>query len=67
MGCPEIRCPLSGSIQDQKLLLDENGLCNYRTDAARAQESGTSSDDMDEKDDKIAHLFIITKPRIAWS
>ena len=67
IGCPQIRCPLSGSIQDQKLLPDENGLCDYRTDAARARESGTSNDDMDEKDDKIAHLLMIAKPGMAWS
>jgi hypothetical protein len=27
---------------------------------------GKRGDDMDEKDDKIAHLLIITKPGIAW-
>jgi hypothetical protein len=29
------------------------------------QEPGKGNDDMDEKDDKIAHLLIITKPGIA--
>jgi len=48
------------------LLLDENGLGDYGTDAARTQESGKSSDDMDEKDGEIAHLLIVTKPGIAW-
>jgi hypothetical protein len=48
------------------LLLDENGLGDHRTEAARTQESGKSSDDMDEKDDEIAHLRIITKHGIAW-
>jgi hypothetical protein len=40
-------------------LLKKNGLGDYRTDAARTQESGTSSDNVDEKDDKIAHLGIL--------
>jgi hypothetical protein len=47
------------------LLLDENCLGDNGTDAARTQESGKSSDDMDEKDDGIAHLLIIAKPGIA--
>ena len=50
------------------MLLDENGFGDHETEAARIQESGKSisSDDMDEKDDEIAHLLIITKPGIAW-
>jgi hypothetical protein len=32
---------------------------------ARTQESGKINDDMDEKDDEIAHLLIVTKPGIA--
>jgi hypothetical protein len=34
--------------------------------AAQTQESGKSSDDMDENDDEIAHLRIIAKHGIAW-
>ena len=48
------------------MLLDENGLGDYGTNASRTQESDKSSDDMDEKDDEIAHLLIVTKPGIAW-
>jgi hypothetical protein len=45
-------------------LLDENRLGDYRADAARTQESGKSSDDVDEKDDEIAHLGILAgKPK----
>jgi hypothetical protein len=47
------------------LLFDENGLGCHGTDAARAQEAGKRGDDMDEKDDEIAHFIIITKPGIA--
>jgi len=43
------------------LLLDENGLGDHRTDAARTQESGKSSDSMNEKDDEFAHLSILAK------
>jgi hypothetical protein len=32
------------------------------TEAARTQESGKRSDDMDEKDDEIAHLLVVTNP-----
>ena len=64
---PEIRRPLSGSIQDEQLLLEEYGLGDYGTDAARSQESGISGDDMDEKDDEITHFLIIAKPGIALS
>ena len=47
------------TIENQELLLDENGLGDHRTDAARTQESGERSDDMDEKEDEIAHLSIL--------
>jgi len=47
------------------LLLDENGLGIHRTDAARTQESGERSDDMDEKDDEIVRLTIIARTAIA--
>jgi len=42
-------------------LLDKTGLRDHRTDAARTPESGKSSDDMDEKDDEIAHLSILVR------
>jgi len=43
------------------LLLDQNGLGDHRTDAARTQESEQSSHDMDEKDNEIAHLSILAR------
>ena len=49
--------PLPRTIEDKELLLDKNGLGGHRTDAARTQESGKSSYDMDEKDVEIAHLI----------
>ena len=64
---PEIRRPLSGSIQDQELLLEENGVRDHGANATRTHESGISGDDMDEKDDEITHFLIIAKPGIALS
>ena len=43
------------------MLLDENGLGDHRTDAARTQESGKSSEGMNEKDDELAHLSILAR------
>jgi len=43
------------------LLLDENGLSDDRTNATWTQESGECSDDMNEKDDEIAHLTILAR------
>ena len=47
------------------IVATDNGLGDYRTKAARTQESGKSSDCMDEEDDQIAHFLIIPKPGIA--
>ena len=54
---------MTRSIEDQELLLDENGFSDDRTDATWTQEPGERSDDMNEKDDEIAHLTIL--PRTA--
>jgi hypothetical protein len=45
-------------------LLDENGLSDDRTDAARTQEPGKCSNDMEEQDDEIAHLSILARTAI---
>ena len=50
-----------GAIHDQELMLDENGFSDDRTDATWTQESGECSDDMNEKDDELAHLTILTR------
>jgi hypothetical protein len=42
-------------------VLEENGLGDYGTDAARTQESSKRSEDMKEEDDKITHFVILTK------
>jgi hypothetical protein len=46
------------------LLFDENGLGDDRTDAARTQEAGERSDDMDEKNEEIGHLSILARTAI---
>ena len=43
------RHTLPRTIEDQELLLDENGFSDDRTNAARTQVSGERSDDMNEK------------------
>ena len=43
------------------MLLNENGLGDHRTDAARPQESGNRSNDVDEKDDEIAHFTMLAR------
>ena len=45
--------------EDQQLMLDEDGLSNYGTGAARTRKSGEGRDEMDEKDHEIAHFRIL--------
>ena len=60
---------MPGTIQDQELSLDENGLGDHGTDPARTQESRKRNDNMDEKDDQIAHLSIVARTgnAVDWS
>ena len=51
---------MTRSIEDQELLLDENGFSDHRTNAT-SQEWGGRSDDMDEKADEIADGSILTR------
>jgi hypothetical protein len=50
----EIGRPVTGAIEDQQLMFNEEGLGNYGTDAARTRKSGDGRDEMDEKDHEIA-------------
>ena len=43
-------------------MFDEHGLRNYGTNPTRSGQSSKSNDEMNEKDDKIAHLGIVSKP-----
>ena len=48
-------------------MFDQNRFRNYRTNAARPSESSKSNDEMNEKDDKITHLGIVSKPQNVWN
>ncbi|HEY6290094.1 MAG TPA: hypothetical protein VI455_00830 [Terriglobia bacterium] len=57
----EIGSAAAGAIEDQQLMLDEERLGNYGTDAARTRQSGEGGDEMDEKDHEIAHSRIVAR------
>ena len=57
----EIGGALAGTVEDQELMFDEEGLGNYGTDAAWHRQSGDGRDEMDEKDRKIAHFRIVAR------
>jgi hypothetical protein len=59
IGCPETGRSLMGSIQDQHLMLDQDGFRDHGTDAARAQKPGTRSEGMNEKQEEMAHRSIV--------
>ena len=46
---------LPGAIQDQELMLEQKRLGNDGTGTARSEQASQGSDEMDEKDDQIAH------------
>ena len=48
-----------GAIHDQELVLEEERLRNYGTGAARSEQAGQGSDEVDEKNDQIAHHRIV--------
>lgn len=62
IGSAKIGCSLPGSIEDEELMFDENGLGDDGTDATGPQEPGEGGKDMDEKDENVAHVGIIAKP-----
>jgi hypothetical protein len=50
---------VSGAIQDQELMLEQKRLGNDGTGTARSEQASQGSDEMDEKDDQIAHHRIL--------
>jgi hypothetical protein len=42
-------------------MLNENGLGDHRTNSTRTAESRKCNDNMDEKDNEIAHLSIVAR------
>jgi hypothetical protein len=57
----EVGSSVSGTIEDQQLMFDEDGLGNYRTDAARLRQSGDGGDEVDENDHEIAHFRMVAR------
>ena len=64
IGCPKLGRPLSGSIQYQELLLDENGRRDDGADAARTHKSGKGGNDMGKKNEEIAHPKLVARSAI---
>ena len=48
------------------MVLDKNRLRDDRTHASGNKQASERHDQMNEKDNQIAHLLILTKPGIAW-
>jgi hypothetical protein len=59
----KMRSALARAIEDLQLMFDENGLGNYGTDAARTRKSRDGGEEMDEKDQEIAHFRILARNR----
>jgi hypothetical protein len=54
---------MARAIEDQQLMFNENGLGNHGTDAARTRKSGDGGEEMDEKDQEIAHFRMVARNR----
>jgi hypothetical protein len=61
----EIRRPLSGTIEDQQLVLDEHGFGHHGTRAAGTDEPGDCRQQMQKKHGEIAHRTILARSRHA--
>jgi hypothetical protein len=55
----EIRCPVTATIQDHQLVLQEKGFGHNCTTAARSHQSRDSNNQVDEQDGEITHCAII--------
>jgi hypothetical protein len=49
---------LPGAIQDQELMLEQKRLGNDGTGTVRSEQASQGSDEMDEKDNQIAHRIL---------
>jgi hypothetical protein len=52
------RCAPAAAIHDQKLMFNENGLGEDRTQAAGTDEPENCGDEMDQENNEIAHVRI---------
>ena len=50
---------LAGAIENQQLVLDQDGLGHHRTAAARTGEPGDGRQQMQKQDNQVAHAVII--------
>ena len=57
----EVGSAVAGALENQQLMFDEEGLGQDGTDAARACQSGEGGDEMDEKDDEMAHVRMVAR------
>jgi hypothetical protein len=52
----------SASVEDQQLMTEQDGFGQEGTDSARPGHSDQGDDQMNEKKENVAHLWIIAKP-----
>jgi hypothetical protein len=57
----EVRCPLSGSIENQQLLFEKHGFGDHRTGAARTGKSGDGHQQVKNEDGQVAHWTILPR------
>ena len=61
----EIRCPLPGPIEDQQLLLEEDGFGDHLTGAAGTGKSGDCREQVNNEDGQLAHCTILPRRHCA--
>jgi hypothetical protein len=54
------------TTEDQELLPDEDRLRHHGTHAAGTKMPGERCDEMNEKNDQIAHFIVVSKPGFVW-
>ena len=55
----EVGAASAGAIENQQLVLDQDGLCHHRTGAARTGEPGDGRQEMEQQDNHVAHAVIV--------
>src|SRR5260370_10898390 len=50
---------MGGAIHDQELVLEEKGLRTHGTDPTRSEQTGHGGDQVDKKNDQIAHRRMV--------
>jgi hypothetical protein len=57
--------PVSGSVEDQQLLLEEHGFGDHRTGAAGTGKSGDCRQQMENENGQVAHSTILPRRQSA--